>query len=77
MQFKREGKVIPFPPKMRNQSLERKLAIERQSATALLWVRLMVQVDQDIIRDAERLGLTEAEFKPRVYREMQKLGKLS
>jgi hypothetical protein len=62
---------------MRNQSLERKLAIERQAATSLLWVRWMVQVDQGIVRDAERLGYSEEYFKPLVYAAMQRKGKLS
>ena len=76
MQFKREGKVIPFPSRMRNQSIERKLAIERQAEVTLGWVRQMVEIDRLAERDARELGISVEEYRPVLHEAFRRRGKL-
>jgi hypothetical protein len=71
-----DGTVVQFPPLMKNQSLARKLAIERQSQAMLTWFRWMVSVDRKVVEGAEELGITEEQFRPYVYAAMQRQGKM-
>jgi hypothetical protein len=71
-----KGKLIPFPSKLRNQSLARKLAIERQAEVTLGWVRQVIEIDRLAERDARELGISVEEYRPVLHEAFRRRGKL-
>jgi hypothetical protein len=72
----RDGNVIQFPPKLRDQSLERKLEIRRQSAAMTQWIDRMLEVDRMVASGAQSCGMSERAFRPYMEAELRKRGRL-
>jgi hypothetical protein len=68
--------VLRFPPKIAERSLERKLAIRRQSAAATEWIDHFIALDRSMIEFARENGWTEEHFRPFALAALKRNGKL-
>jgi hypothetical protein len=68
--------VLKFPPRMAERSLERKLAIRRQSVRATEWIDHFIELDRSMIEFARENGWTEEHFRPFALAALKRKGKL-
>jgi hypothetical protein len=68
--------VLRFPPKIAERSLERKLAIRRQSTVATEWIDYFIALDRSMIAKAKECGWTEEHFRPFAIAALKREGRL-
>jgi hypothetical protein len=66
--------IRKFPPKIAERSLDRKLAVRRQSAATTEWIDWLISVDLKVVQGAAELGMSEAEFRPFVHAALKRKG---